>query len=382
MRTLVLDDDPAIGRFVCRAAQTAGFQTQSATRIEAFRSHYHATRPDVIVLDLQIGADDGIEQLRFLNEQHFSNPILLMSGFDGRALNSAQQIGREMGLDIAAALTKPIRLDEITTLFVRLAQQLRPLSSERVLDGVHANELFLEYQPIVERRPRSVIMLEALVRWNHPAHGRLAPDKFIPLAEESTETIDALTDSVLAMAARDYVRFRAAGIETSIAVNVSGKNLDQIDFPDRVESILRQAQVPPERFSLELTETVASSDHVNNMDVFSRLRLKGFGLAIDDFGTGYSSLKRLRQLPFSGIKIDRSFVADLLTSRDSAAIVKSVADLARNMQLDCIAEGVETEQIAQILESFGVRKQQGYLFARPQSAERIETWLKEWKQAA
>jgi len=287
-----------------------------------------------------------------------------------------------MGLDIAAAFTKPIRLDEITTLFVRLAQQLRPLSSERVLDGVHANELFLEYQPIVERRPRSVIMLEALVRWNHPAHGRLAPDKFIPLAEESAETIDALTDSVLAMAARDYVRFRAAGIETSIAVNVSGKNLDQLDFPDRVESILRQAQVPPERFSLELTETVASSDHVNNMDVFSRLRLKGFGLAIDDFGTGYSSLKRLRQLPFSGIKIDRSFVADLLTSRDSAAIVKSVADLARNMQLDCIAEGVETEQIAQILESFGVRKQQGYLFARPQSAERIETWLKEWKQAA
>ncbi|HXM85344.1 MAG TPA: EAL domain-containing response regulator [Stellaceae bacterium] len=382
MRTLVLDDDPSVGRFVCRAAQTAGFQTQSATRIAAFRSHYLATRPDVVVLDLQIGADNGIDQLHFLNEHRFRNPILLMSEFDGRVLSAAQQIGREMGLDIAATMTKPIRLDEITALFVRLAQQLRPLSAERVLDAVRANELFLEYQPIVERRPRRVLMLEALVRWNHPAHGRLAPDRFIPLAEKSAETIDALTDWVLAMAARDYVRFRAAGNETSIAVNVSGKNLDQLDFPDRVEDILRRVKVPPERFSLELTETAASSDHLNNMDVFSRLRLKGFGLAIDDFGTGYSSLKRLRELPFTSIKIDHSFVLDLPVSRDAAAIVKSVADLAHNMQLECIAEGVETEQIAQILEGFGVNKQQGYLYARPQSADRVEVWLKDGKQAA
>ena len=382
MRTLVLDDDPAIGRFICRVAQSAGFDTQSATRVEAFRSHYLSAPPDVVVLDLQIGPADGIEQLRFLSEHRYRNPVMLMSGFDGRVLSAARDMGKAMGLEIAAAVTKPLRLAEVNALFEGLAQRLRPLSPARLIEAIRGGELFLEYQPVVTRRPRDVIMLEALARWQHPSHGRIAPDRFVPLAEQSAEAIDALTDGVLALAARDYAKLREAGCETPLAVNVSGRNLDALDFPDRVHGSLRAARVPAERFSLELTETAASADHSRSMDVFARLRLKGLKLAIDDFGAGYSSLKRLKQLPFSTIKIDKSFVADLPQSRDATAIVKSVVDLARNMQLDCIAEGVESAATADQLEGFGVSQMQGFHFARPQSIDDTVAWLKDWRKAA
>ena len=258
---------------------------------------------------------------------------------------------------------------------------LTPLTTDQFIAAIAADELFVEYQPIVVRDPRRIVMLEALVRWQHPAHGRLEPDRFIDLAERSAPAIDALTCGVLARAARDYGRLVEAGYDTPIAVNISGRNLDARDFPERVAAILRDARVPIGRFSLELTETAAFAEHLTSIDVFARLRLKGLRLAIDDFGAGFSSLKRLKQLPFSTIKIDRSFIADL-PQRDAVAVVKSIVDLARNMQLDCIAEGIESAETASLLESLGVTQLQGDHFAPPQSVEQTVAWLADWRCAA
>lgn len=258
---------------------------------------------------------------------------------------------------------------------------LAALSTDRLIEAIAADELFVEYQPIVVRRPRRIVMLEALVRWQHPVFGRLTPDRFIDLAERSAPAIDALTCCVLAKAARDYARLVEAGCDTPIVVNISGRNLDARDFPERVAAILNDAQVPTGRFSLELTETAAFAEHLTSVDVFARLRLKGLRLAIDDFGAGFSSLKRLKQLPFSTIKIDRSFVADL-PQRDAAAVVKSIVDLACNMQLDCIAEGVESAETASLLERLGVTQLQGDHFAPPQGLEQTIAWLADWRHAA
>jgi DNA-binding NarL/FixJ family response regulator len=163
-----------------------------------------------------------------------------------------------------------------------------------------------------------------------------------------------------------------------ITVNVSTLNLHDITLPDRLARRLAAAGMPAEKLCLEITETAASRDTARMMDILTRARLKGIQLAIDDFGTGYSSLKALRQLPFSVIKIDRSFVSDMTTSADSRAIVKSIIGLAANMNMSTIAEGVETEETAELLEQMDVDALQGYLIARPMPVEAIASWRALW----
>ncbi len=381
MRALILDDEAAIGRVICRVAQSAGFIAESATEPAAFQAYYRLARPDVVLLDLQLGKEDGISQLRFLAEQHHQQAVVLVSGFDRRVLAAAERLGRDLGLDVVTSLVKPFRAEELAALFDRLAAQLSPLTAGQLFDAIANDELALDYQPIVEPAQRKVIQLEALVRWRHPARGILGPDRFIPLAESDTATIDRLTEWVVTTAARDCLRMQAHGPGTRMAVNVSVRNLDKLDFPDRVEAIVDRERVPPSLFSLELTESAAAQHPIKNVDVLSRLRLKGIDLALDDFGIGYSSLKVLHTLPFSTIKIDRSFVADLADSRDSQAIVKAMVDLARNMEIDCIAEGVESQESAKLLEDFGVRKLQGYLFSKPRPIEELTRWQHHWQAA-
>ena len=167
-----------------------------------------------------------------------------------------------------------------------------------------------------------------------------------------------------------------------IAVNVSPECVLDRGFPDRLERLLLRGGIPPQQLCLEIIETAAFHDPIQSADILARIRLKGVELTIDDFGTGYSSLKLLRQMPFSAIKIDRSFVIDMLSARDSAIIVKTIIDLARTMDLQSIAEGVETEAAARSLETLGVGFLQGYLTGRPMPVEQIPVWLGAAERAA
>jgi EAL domain-containing protein (putative c-di-GMP-specific phosphodiesterase class I) len=159
------------------------------------------------------------------------------------------------------------------------------------------------------------------------------------------------------------------------AINVSAVNLSDLTFPDRAADVVRACRAQPREVTLEVTETAATTDPLATMDILTRLRLKGFGVSLDDFGTGYSSLVALHRLPFDEIKIDRSFVAELHRSREARAIVKTVADLARNMNLVSVAEGVETEEQAARLRELGVQLLQGYHFSRPMPADQLGPWL-------
>jgi EAL domain-containing protein (putative c-di-GMP-specific phosphodiesterase class I) len=376
MRALVLDDDPAIGRLVRTIADPVGFVTELTTNALQFRSSYKTDLPDVVLLDLQIGETDGVEQLRFLSGEGYRNPLVLMSGFDDRVLATTEHLARSMGLRAVAALSKPLRAADLTRVLDQIKMTLEPVSEGQVLEAVRNDELLLEYQPIVSRDDRTkVCWLEALVRWDHPLHGRLAPDRFISIAERSVKVMDALTDWVVTAAAKQHRALLEGGLIAPMAVNVSGKNLNDVSFVDRIFNRLQAASVPPGQFGVELTETAAGMDPAKTMDILARLRLKGIHLALDDFGTGYSSLKQLRQLPFSALKIDRSFIADLTTSRDSLVIVKSIIDLARNLELETVAEGVETEEAATCLSTLGVTALQGYLIARPLPSAELARWL-------
>ena len=375
MRLLVLDDDEATGRLVSRIASVAGFAATATTTVVEFAAECETALPDVVVLDLQLGDADGVEQLRALASLHFSGSLILMSGFDKRVLATAGELARTFGLSVTGMLGKPVDIPEFRQVLAGIQARMAPLSAQRLSQAIQAGEMRLEYQPIVTRQERSLCKLEALVRWRHPELGLVEPDRFIPVAEGDPGVINVLTDWVIVTAIRDHAWMRSAGAAVPIAVNVSPRNLRDLAFPDRVGHLLKDAGMPPDQLCFEITETAAFHDAAETMDILTRIRLKGIQLAIDDFGIGYSSLKLLRQMPFSALKIDRTFVADLVTSRDSRAIVQCIVDLADNMEMQSIAEGVETEAIAVMLRDMGVDCLQGYLFARPMPVEQLPAWL-------
>jgi EAL domain-containing protein (putative c-di-GMP-specific phosphodiesterase class I) len=380
MRVLAFDDDAAVGRLVVRVATLAGMEATAVTEAEAFGQSLRTDPPQLVVLDLQLGDTDGVEQLRLLAKQHYSGAVVLMSGFDARVLGTARALGQSLGLKVVGALEKPVRIAQLEQMLELVQSVGQSLSAERLQKAIANNELLLEFQPIVSRQPKALKKLEALVRWQHPVLGRVPPGDFLPMAESDTTTMDALTEWVVGAAVDAYQALAKLGISVPLAVNVSAQNLHDLSLPDRLEQRLRAGGMPARHLCLELTETAAFENAAHTMDILSRMRLKGMELSIDDFGTGYSSLKMLRQMPFSEIKIDRSFVSDATTSRDSRAIVKSIIDLAANMEMACVAEGVETEETADLLEQLGVRDLQGYLIARPMPVAAIPTWLAIWMQ--
>jgi len=240
-------------------------------------------------------------------------------------------------------------------------------------ESLQGGGLTLVYQPKIDLKSDEFVGVEALARWRHHRLGAVPPSEFIPLAE-ANQLINALTEWVIATAAADWSAWRKRGLETNIAVNVSALSLDRQDFPDSVAFLCRTQSMPCRNLTIELTEG-ATLGVVELLDTLTRFRIKGTEISLDDFGTGFSSLAQLRQLPFSELKIDRSFVTQADVSKDCRVIVKAVIDLAHNLDLAVVAEGVETESVRKLLMTFGCDLAQGYHFAKPMAADDLFTWV-------
>ena len=240
---------------------------------------------------------------------------------------------------------------------------------ERALDR---GELHMVYQPKVLLETGEVTRLEALVRWDEPELGPVEPSRFVPLAEKHG-LIAPLTEWGLRTTLEQWHSWREEGLDTHIAFNISAISLQSLDFPDLVERICNELEVPTDRLVLELTEG-ATQPLIKLMDTLTRFRIKGIGLAIDDFGTGYSSLMQLRQLPFTEVKIDKLFVKDLPVAHDSCVIVKSIVDLAHGLGLVATAEGVETAEQLRFLRSVRCDVAQGFLVAEPLEGGALKRW--------
>jgi EAL domain-containing protein (putative c-di-GMP-specific phosphodiesterase class I) len=223
--------------------------------------------------------------------------------------------------------------------------------------------------------------VEALVRWQHPDHGLLGPDRFIPLAERS-DLIRQVTLHVLEAALRQHSIWRLHGIDLPVAVNVTGRDLLDLQLPDRVATLLRRWNVAPAALELEIAENTILTNLSRAREVLERLDDLGVRLAIDDFGTGHSSLAHLARLPIDVLKIDRSFVVTMGVQQNDAVIVRSIIDLAHNLGLEVVAEGVETEDAAGALEALGCDMLQGFLIARPMPADELRRILPGLRRAA
>ena len=235
-------------------------------------------------------------------------------------------------------------------------------------EALETGQLQVHYQPKQDLRTGETTGVEALVRWRHPTQGLVAPDTFIPVAEQ-TGLIRPLTAHVLATALEQAARWAAAGSALHVAVNVSARSLHDGSLVDEVLHQLEETGTPPEALELELTESAVMANPEAAMAVAARLREVGVRVALDDFGTGYSSLAYLRDLPVDVLKIDRSFLQDVTTSRRNASIVRSVVDLGHNLGLRVVAEGVETTEALEFLRGLGCDLGQGFLFGRPVPAE-------------
>ncbi len=367
-RLLLIDDEPAFGNLVKRVAQAEGFEVVVGDDPAAFVNTARLWHPTVIMLDLKMPGTDGIQLLRALAADQCAAQIVLTSGADAKVLDAAIRLGRERGLTMSEPLPKPIRALALRQQLDALKRVSKPLLAADLAQAVAADELLLEYQPKLDCRLGRITGVEALVRWRHPTRGVIAPDQFIALAEE-TDLICRLTDWVMASAAQQAARWHAANLALEVAVNISARDIEDIDLPDRLEQHCRNAAIDPAFLTLELTETGAMREAVQMMDVLTRLRLKGFKLSIDDFGTGYSSLVQLQKMPFSEVKIDRTFVMQMADNEGCRVIVEIVIELARRLGLTSIAEGVEEHAALDTLINLGCHAAQGYHMSRPIAAE-------------
>ncbi|MDH5471066.1 MAG: EAL domain-containing protein, partial [Gammaproteobacteria bacterium] len=241
--------------------------------------------------------------------------------------------------------------------------------------AIKRNDIDLYLQPKVDMRSGTLIGAEALARWRHPVQGDVPPSKFVPILEQ-TGLIKEFALQVLEKAVRYCKQCERAGYEISVAVNLSVHNLRDETLPDQVEDILARHDLDSSRLTLEITESAVMDDYMKSIEVLGELSDMGIELSIDDFGTGYSSLGYLKRMPVQQLKIDRSFVGDMIMSRDDAVIVRSTIDLAHNLGLKTVAEGVETEAVLAVLSEMGCDMAQGYLISRPLPMEEFFLFLK------
>jgi len=251
---------------------------------------------------------------------------------------------------------------------------------EELRTGLDRGELVLHYQPQIHLASGRCTGVEALVRWNHPTRGLVYPDGFLSLAEHAG-LMGRLTIQVLEMALAQCRVWRADGLELTVAANLSASNLQDPDLPGFVADALARHAVPPSALHLEVTEEVLMRDAARATAVLTELRAMGIRLAVDDYGTGYSSLAYLHALPVDDLKLDRAFVSHCDTDPRSAAIVKSTVELAHNLDMHMIAEGVENEAVLGRLRQWDCDLVQGYHLGRPQPPERLTPWLLQ-RQAA
>lgn len=382
---LIIDDDADLCDFITEVVESLGYKTEVAQNATEFEESLRSV-PFLIILDLIMPDVDGIELLRILSVRNCSAPIVLMSGLDRSVLHTAEDLARELGLTVVSRLQKPFRLEELKGLFREpanfvtaeadrtLERRSFTVTADEVRRGLERHEFFLHYQPQVDIRTGRPCGVEALVRWQHPVHKFVPPDRFVA-AVESFGLIEDFTAAVLTMALADWRSQIGQRGNLSMSVNISAISLTDLSFPDRVVAVLSENSVPPANLILEITESGLVKDLTHSLDILVRLRMKQIRLSIDDFGTGFSMLQQLRRVPATELKVDKSFVDDMLSDTGAGSVVKKTIELGHELNMQVVAEGVETQGQLDMLNEYGCDIIQGYFFSRPLPLAELLPWL-------
>ena len=381
-RLLVVDDERIQRLIVTRAVESMGFVVDGAADLDEAAEWLSRRRYDAIVIDLALGAREGISLLHMLRGGGADPLVVLISGMDVRVRSASCRLAEALGLRVAGAIEKPIVPAMLRALLQDVprreaADKVAPgavPSAAELADAVERGEIKVAFQPKIGLVSRRVAGLEALARWQPAGSAPVQPDLFVPLAERHG-LIAKLTRDVLRDSLDACRRWRDRHPDCGVAVNISPLVLANPTLPEEIEAALAHAGVAPGALIAEITEGVVIADPVLATEVLTRLRIKGVRLAIDDFGTGHSSMLSLMRLPFTELKIDRSFVACCETDPEAWKIIRATISLAHELGLDVVAEGVESASIEQRLIGAGCDIGQGWRFGRPMPAAAIDAWF-------
>src|SRR5512139_78923 len=389
---LVVDDDPVVLQQMAAMLATLGVAEvlTASNGMDALRLlNERNGSVEALVCDLNMPGMDGVELIRLFGRSGYRGGLVLMSGADEKVLSTVGKLADLQGLRVLGQVQKPVTPEQMTGLLSRRGKprpRKRPASApleaspQAIRDGIARDEFTVWFQPKVDAGTLMPVGVEALARWQHPLHGILSPDVFIGVAEREG-LVGELSQILASKALMEGARLHEAGFRLSIAVNLSGLWLDDLQLPDFMLATTQAAGLRPADLILEVTETGVMKELTTALDVLTRLRLKGFGLSIDDFGIGYSSFEQLDRIPFTELKLDRSFVHKGSTDATARAILQGSMDMARRMALATVAEGVETDADLELVRAMGCDRVQGYLIAAPMPTAELIAWLRAGRDA-
>ncbi len=385
---LILDDDPLQLKLLARTLNSLGYTqllgcTSAAAALNALSTPGRSI--GLILLDLNMPGVDGIAFLKLLAERRAETPVVLVSGEDERLIESAARFGVSQNIKILGAVTKPVLPAELQTVLEHWEKpaaepaSAKQYPAEEIARAVLDGELIPYVQPIVHLSTGALAGVETLVRWQHPRDGLVMPGQFVSVAEERGLIRD-ITELMVRAAVAQGREWRDQGLEVFVAVNVTMGDLTRVDFADFVFSALDRSGLPPSDLVLEVSEQRFAQDPDTALAALSRLHMRRITLAIDNFGIGSSSLAQLRDLPFDAVKVNGSFVHGAGSNAVLGAIVNSSIDLARQLGMRTVAEGVEDSADWVSLRASACELAQGWFIGAPMAPAELPGWLLTWEK--
>jgi EAL domain-containing protein (putative c-di-GMP-specific phosphodiesterase class I)/FixJ family two-component response regulator len=374
----VLDDDAKVGAVICKMLTALGVSNRHFADPLEFLTEVRVSKPELVLLDLALGQSDAVDVIRKLEVLKFPGRVLLVSGRDVTILSEAERIGRSHGLRMLPPLQKPMRIADIAGRLdapepavleghANRKDAARHASPPRADLGEAIKERWLDvwYQPKIDLRSLTVCGAEALVRVRHPSHGVVEPVDFLPPA--SDPLYKPLTAFVLQRSMSDWLAFSRRGFPLKLAVNIPASVLNAPGFVDVLRRMIPADPAFP-GLVLEITEDEIIRDPEWLREIATQVRLYNAAISIDDFGSAYASLSRLKDLPFSEIKLDRSFISGCASDPLKHSLCQTVVDLGHRFNASVCAEGVETETDLRCLMNQSFDTAQGFFFAKPMPA--------------
>lgn len=390
VRFLVVEDHSFQRATLVRGLQSLGARliAEAGDGSEALAYFLDAVEPvDVIICDLEMPNMDGMEFIRHLGQRGAQTSIILTSALDKSLISSVETMTRAYGINLLGAVEKPATPQKLLELLNRRRQLpdagIKPsnaVSEPFIAEAVERGLYEPFFQPKIDLATGNLVGAEALARLRDSSGLFVPPDVFVPMLENNG-LIDGLTWIMLRKSAEACVHWQQQGLgnDISVSVNLSLKSLVDTALADRLTKIVTDTGLQPRNMILEITESAAMTDIAHCLENLARLRMKGFGLSIDDYGTGYSSMQQLSRIPFSELKIDRSFVTDVALHPQRRVILASSIDMARKLGLKVVAEGVESRADWDRLKELGCTMAQGYFIAKPMPAAEFSNWAMSFK---